>query len=213
MQINFFSSKFPDTHVQCKLRVNYVEKNCFTMKPQWRSVDRFRGVTRGAQTPSAESLWGRRITAVGAEKSPQCHKYFLQYSAFASERPQFRKWGAKLASWPGRHLTSLRPWRGLFVTWTSFQCVKANAVLRNDALTGGWRQSSRSVASVNSHKCERTVWKFNGFYVIKVNVTFHQVSWFKRFRCWWNKDSRNTEQRKISTRLLAVFRYFVWFAI
>jgi len=35
--------------------------------------------------------------------------YFLQYSAFASERPQARTWGAKLASCPGRHLASLRP--------------------------------------------------------------------------------------------------------
>ena len=38
----------------------------------------------------------------------QCHKHFLQYNAFASERPQVRTWGAKLASFPGRHLTSLR---------------------------------------------------------------------------------------------------------
>jgi len=31
----------------------------------------------------AESLQGRQITAGGAEKSQQCHKYFLQYSNFA----------------------------------------------------------------------------------------------------------------------------------
>jgi len=57
------------------------------------------GAERGGQggvpkiTPDAESLWGRRITAGGAEKSQQCHKYFLQYSTFASERPLLRKWG------------------------------------------------------------------------------------------------------------------------
>ena len=35
----------------------------------------------------------RRMTTVGAEKSQQCHKHFLQYSTFASERPHFRIWG------------------------------------------------------------------------------------------------------------------------
>ena len=46
--------------------------------------------------PGAESLWGRQtsvgapIGCGGAEKSQQCHKYFLQYRTYASERPQFR---------------------------------------------------------------------------------------------------------------------------
>jgi len=40
----------------------------------------------------------------GAKKSQQCHKYFLQYSTFASEKSQVRTWGGKLASGPGRHL-------------------------------------------------------------------------------------------------------------
>ena len=51
----------------------------------------------------------------GAEKVPTMsqHKYLLQqaYSTFSSERPQVRNWGVNLASCPGRHLTSLRPWR------------------------------------------------------------------------------------------------------
>jgi len=61
-----------------------------------------RGVTRGGTIPrapihygSAESLKGRRITGGGAEKSQQCHKYFLQYSKFAFERTQIYR-GAKL---------------------------------------------------------------------------------------------------------------------
>jgi len=41
----------------------------------------------GHNSPGAESLRGRRITAEGAEKSQHCHKYFIQYSSFASERP------------------------------------------------------------------------------------------------------------------------------
>jgi len=36
----------------------------------------------------AETLQGRRITAGGAKKSQQCHKYFLQYSKFVLERTQ-----------------------------------------------------------------------------------------------------------------------------
>jgi len=44
---------------------------------------------------------GRRMTAVSTEKSQQCHKYFLQYSTFASERPQVRTRG---------RLTCFLPW-------------------------------------------------------------------------------------------------------
>ena len=60
-----------------------------------------RGVTRGSQFP------GRRITAGEiAEESQQCHKYFIQYSTFASERLHVRTRGVKLASCPGRHLVT-----------------------------------------------------------------------------------------------------------
>ena len=38
-----------------------------------------------------------------AEKSQLGHKYFLQYSIFASENLEFEHRGAKLASCPGRH--------------------------------------------------------------------------------------------------------------
>jgi len=43
----------------------------------------FTGVTRGDKgrnSPGAESPWRDQIPAGGAEKSQQCHKYFLQYS-------------------------------------------------------------------------------------------------------------------------------------
>jgi len=56
-----------------------------------------RGVSWGHNSLGAESLWGRQITAGGAEKSQQCQKYFLLYSAFTSERLQVRTLGAKLA--------------------------------------------------------------------------------------------------------------------
>jgi len=66
---------------------------------------------------------GCRMTAESAEKSQQCLKYLLQYSTFASENLSFEHGGAKLASCPGRYLTSLRPcvvviciWCALFLT-------------------------------------------------------------------------------------------------
>ena len=55
--------------------------------------------------------WKEVTIPQGAEKSQQRHKYFLlQYNTFASERPQFEHGGAKLASCPGPHLNSLRPY-------------------------------------------------------------------------------------------------------
>ena len=48
---------------------------------------------RGHTFPGAESLWGLRMSARGAENSQQCHKYFLQCNAFASEWPQVQTLG------------------------------------------------------------------------------------------------------------------------
>jgi len=65
----------------------------------------------GYNSPGDELLWGRPITAESAEMSQQYHKYFPQYSTFASERPQLRTLGgARLASYPGPHLASFHPW-------------------------------------------------------------------------------------------------------
>jgi len=55
-----------------------------------------RGITRGQggrHSPGTESLWGHQITAEAANKFQQCHKYFVPYSTFVSERPQVRTWG------------------------------------------------------------------------------------------------------------------------
>jgi len=47
----------------------------------------------------------------GTEKSQQSHKYFLFVNIvhLLSKNLRFEHGGAKLASCPGRHLTSLRP--------------------------------------------------------------------------------------------------------
>jgi len=69
---------------------------------------------KGAQLP------GRRITLValkyceGAKKSQLCHTYILQYSTFASGRPQVRKWGRRtciLPRAPSNLVTPLTIWR------------------------------------------------------------------------------------------------------
>ena len=52
--------------------------------------------------PRVPSHWG------SPQKSQQCHKYLLRYSTFASERPKGSTSGAKLVSYPGRHLPSVR---------------------------------------------------------------------------------------------------------
>jgi len=75
---------------------------------------------RGRDYLDAESLWGRGNTAGalidcgGAKKSQQCHTYILQYSTFASGRPQVRKWGRQtciLHRAPSNLVTPLSIWR------------------------------------------------------------------------------------------------------
>jgi len=63
-----------------------------------------------ASLRGAKSVQGVPNGCRGAEKSLQCNKYLLQYNAFASYKDlKFEYGGAKLVSYPGHHLTSLRP--------------------------------------------------------------------------------------------------------
>jgi len=48
---------------------------------------------RGAQFLGRRIVIGAPNDCDGAEKSQQCHKYFLQYRTFGSERSQIRTWG------------------------------------------------------------------------------------------------------------------------
>jgi len=52
-----------------------------------------RDVTRGAQIPARQITMGAPNYCGVREKSQQCHKYFIQYSKFASTKPQSRTWG------------------------------------------------------------------------------------------------------------------------
>jgi len=71
----------------------------------WPQDSAPKGVTDGEQE-------GRNFPGAnygGAEKSQQCHKYFLENSTFASERPQVRTRGRQTCCLPGIHLTQLPP--------------------------------------------------------------------------------------------------------
>ena len=89
-----------------------------TLSRPWHHVDLLRnlglhcrGVTRGERGhnyPGAESLWGRRITAEGAENPNSITSAFFNTLHLLPKDLRFEHGGAKLASCPGRHLTSLR---------------------------------------------------------------------------------------------------------
>jgi len=74
----------------------------------------------------------RRITARDAEKSQQRHKYFLQYSTFASKKPQVRKWRRQTCFLPQAPsnlvtplLTSYFPkFIGLMFLVTCYSCTR-----------------------------------------------------------------------------------------
>ena len=83
-----------------------------------------RVVTTGGQgghnSPGAGSLWGRQITAgggiclLGAPKSANnVTSTFFNTVNFLPKDLRFERGGAKLASWPGRRLTSLRRCSGI----------------------------------------------------------------------------------------------------
>jgi len=83
----------------------------YTTKMPPAAQERNEGGKGGHDSPSAESLCGRQITAGGAIKSQQYHKYFLQYSRLhlLPKDLRFEHGSAKPASCPRCHLTSLRP--------------------------------------------------------------------------------------------------------
>jgi len=77
-------------------------------------------------------LPGRWITAGapndcgGRRKVPTISQaFFFNTVQFLPKDLEFEHGGAKLASCPGRHLTSLRPWRGSrLLDWNGLACVK-----------------------------------------------------------------------------------------
>jgi len=70
-----------------------------------------RGITRGPrgeQSPGALSLWGRRMTTGWPKSHNNVTSTFFNTLHLLPKYLMFERGGAKLASCPGRHLTSLR---------------------------------------------------------------------------------------------------------
>jgi len=55
---------------------------------------------KGEQFPGPQITMGAPNHCGGTIKSQQCHKYFLQYGTFASERAQVRTWGRQTSFLP-----------------------------------------------------------------------------------------------------------------
>ena len=72
----------------------------------------------GHNFPGAKSRWERQITVGapndcgGAEKSQIVTITSINAEHLLPRDLRFEHWGARLASFPGRHITSLRPCRG-----------------------------------------------------------------------------------------------------
>ena len=99
----------------------------------------------GAQRGGAreEQFPGSQITAGGAVKSQQCHKYFPQYSTFASERPQVRTWGRQTCFLPRAPANLITPLNArslplsavALYNWISYQDVFVVQFGRNSGTT------------------------------------------------------------------------------
>jgi len=110
---------------------------------QWTIQGRNEG-GKGVTIPRAPNHYGRG-------KIPKFHKYFLQYSAFASEKTCFEHEGAKLASCPGRHLTSLHPWN--YLTFLSRVDAPTTFQIRFETWLGCLQDCSRII---------ETKWSYGG---------------------------------------------------
>jgi len=98
-----------------------------TVKLQWGL---HRGLTTGGQgghnSPGAGSLWGRQMSAGSPKSLNNFTGTFFNTVPFLPKDLRFELGGAKLVSFPGRRLTSLRPW--------AYKIIITFAVRRNFAL-------------------------------------------------------------------------------
>jgi len=80
----------------------------------------------------ADMLLGRRMTAGGAEKSQQCHKYFLQYSKFSFERTPVRPRGRQICFLPRAPSNLVTPLTSVKPLAASYFLVYGPGVTRSD---------------------------------------------------------------------------------
>jgi len=121
---------------------------------------------KGAQFPWHQSLGG-------AENSQQCHKYFLQYNTFTSERAQVRKWGRQtcfLTRAPSKLGSSLLPkWMHqtkryrIFsiqdLKWTDFFLSESRNAIQPGQRSRHWRKYSKVYVLNTSSFFQSQTWK------------------------------------------------------
>jgi len=94
-------------HIAASCLLTYTSVAFYTLN--YGSISR--GVTRGQggrNYPGTKSLWGHRNTAEAPKSPNNVTRTFFNAVHFLPEDPRFENGDAKLASCPGRHLTSLR---------------------------------------------------------------------------------------------------------
>ena len=121
---------------------------------QCADEDNSSGVTKGGKGghnfPGAESLWKRQITA-GASKGPDnVTSTFFNTAYLPRKDLRFEHGGAKLASCPGRHLTSLYPWiPGVIATFVICRLSFSLAVIFIVILSGSQNLLSYYILYLN----------------------------------------------------------------
>jgi len=64
----------------------------------------------GEQFPGQRNHYGAPNDCGVAKNFQQCHKYFIQYSNFASIRPQIQIWGRQIWFFPQMPCNLVTPW-------------------------------------------------------------------------------------------------------
>ena len=93
----------------------------------------------------------------GRQTSQQCHKYFLQFSTFASERPQVRTWGHQtcfLPRAPSNLVTSLTI-RTMEIA-TILTKLMVNSDILSTECVHRWGIKNPQKANVNLLTCQKT---------------------------------------------------------
>ena len=115
------------------------------------------------------------MTLEGADKSQQCHKYFRQYSIFASDRSQVRTWG---------HETCFLPWAPSNLVTPPLVGYSRGGQLVFDwdrlenFLTTNDRPVGRKVTSTKCHKVQRFSFLFT-FWNIDWKMLFSGILWIQ----------------------------------
>jgi len=79
-------------HIAASCLLTYISAAFYTQR-KWFNQQGRNERGKGYAIPRAPNHSGAPNDCGSAKKSQQCHKHFLQYSTFASERPHAQTWG------------------------------------------------------------------------------------------------------------------------